>query len=77
MMSYPTIPPTGKTWPLPSSKDIGLDEQGVAAWTLLLSAEAAALALRPPSAKYQDKLVAVRLLAWFLKDFWEHGRSTT
>ncbi|KAJ6447596.1 hypothetical protein C8R45DRAFT_188240 [Mycena sanguinolenta] len=75
MMSYLTIPPTGKTWPLPSSEDIGLDDQGIAAWGLLLSAEAEALALSPPpSAQYHNKLVAVRLVAWFLKDLWEHGR---
>ncbi|KAF7337309.1 hypothetical protein MSAN_02256100 [Mycena sanguinolenta] len=76
MMPYPMIPPTGKTWALPSSEEIGLDPDGLNAWNLLLSAEAAALALPVSSAKYQDKLVAVRLVAWFLKDFWDHGWST-
>ncbi|KAJ7829846.1 hypothetical protein B0H13DRAFT_2679730 [Mycena leptocephala] len=71
-----TYPPLGESWPLPSRTEIGLDHRGVSAWDLLLSAEQAALALPKPTAKYQDKLVAVRLLGWFLKDFWESQRST-
>jgi hypothetical protein len=71
-----TYPPLGESWPLPSRTEIGLDHRGVSTWDLLLSAEQVALALPKPTAKYQDKLVAVRLLGWFLKDFWENQRST-
>ncbi|KAJ7203480.1 hypothetical protein B0H12DRAFT_1035521 [Mycena haematopus] len=73
-MTYPSIPPLAKSWPLPPCDAIGLDPDGVSAWDLLLSAERAALSHLTPAAKYQDKLVAVRLVAWFLKDFWEYGQ---
>jgi hypothetical protein len=76
-MTYPKIPPLGESWPLPPSNAIGLSEGGVSAWNLLLSAERAALAIPKPAAKYQDKVVAVRLIACqFLKDFWENNQTT-
>ncbi|KAF8169140.1 hypothetical protein K438DRAFT_1774392 [Mycena galopus ATCC 62051] len=71
-----TIPPLGESWPLPSADEIGLDLDGVSAWRFLLSAECAALALPKPAAKYQDKVIAIRLVAWLVKDFYEHNRST-
>ncbi|KAF7358242.1 hypothetical protein MVEN_00873100 [Mycena venus] len=74
-MSYPQIPPLDQSWPLPPANEIGLDTSGVSAWHILLSAESAALALPKASAMYQDKVVAVRLIGWFIKDLWEHSRS--
>jgi hypothetical protein len=74
-MIYPMIPPLGESWPLLPSNAIGLSEGGVSAWNLLLSAERAALAIPKPAAKYQDKVVAVHLIAWFL-DFWENNQTT-
>ncbi|KAJ6514649.1 hypothetical protein DFH09DRAFT_1333001 [Mycena vulgaris] len=64
-MTYPKSPPQGESWPLFSCNQIPLDEDGVSAWNLLLSAEKAALALPKLAAKHRDKLVAVRLVAWF------------
>ncbi|KAK7001981.1 hypothetical protein R3P38DRAFT_3608894 [Favolaschia claudopus] len=75
-MTYPRMPPVSESWPLPPSNAIGLDLKGRKAWEVLLSAEREALAALKAKVKYQDKLVAVRLVAWFLKDFWEHQRST-
>ncbi|KAJ7463532.1 hypothetical protein B0H11DRAFT_1700536 [Mycena galericulata] len=73
-MTYPALPPLHESWPLPPANEIGLDPDGVSAWHLLLSAERAALAL-PKPAKYQDKLIAVRLIAWLVKDVYEHRMS--
>ncbi|CAK5263181.1 unnamed protein product [Mycena citricolor] len=74
-MIYPQIPRLGQSWPLPPANEIGLDPRGVSAWHLLLSAESAALALPKSTAMYKDKVVAVRLIGWFIKDFWEHSQS--
>ncbi|EKM76054.1 hypothetical protein AGABI1DRAFT_131574 [Agaricus bisporus var. burnettii JB137-S8] len=57
---------------LPSLSNVNFDSDGTRAWKLLLRAEDAALAERPSHAKYQDHLVAVRVLGWFMKDFWDH-----
>ncbi|KAJ6447525.1 hypothetical protein C8R47DRAFT_1181551 [Mycena vitilis] len=73
-MTYPDIPPPGQSWPLPSAEDIGLDANGTSAWEVLLCAEAAALLLPKATAKYQDSLVAVRVLGWLLKDAWHHSQ---
>ncbi|KAF7325382.1 HNHc domain-containing protein [Mycena venus] len=75
-MTYPSIPPLGQSWSLPSCSEIALDAPGESAWNLLLSAETAALTLATlPATKYQDNLVAVRLVGWFLKDLWEHNQN--
>ncbi|KAF7337904.1 hypothetical protein MVEN_02013600 [Mycena venus] len=75
-MTYPSVPPLGQSWSLPSCSEIALDAPGASAWNLLLSAETAALTLATlPATKYQDNLVAVRLVGWFLKDLWEHDQN--
>ena len=56
-------------------KEVNLDPHGVSAWNLLLDAEDAALLktnTRP--AKYRDELVGVRVLGFFLLDFYEHSQ---
>jgi hypothetical protein len=53
-------------------KVVNLDPDGVSAWNLLLAAEEAALKQGPKPAKYLDKLVAVRVLGFFLLDFYKH-----
>ncbi|KAG8816850.1 hypothetical protein FRC17_000163, partial [Serendipita sp. 399] len=61
---------------LPSLNDVVLDVEGLRAWSLLLSAENAALNdASTSSAKYNDNLVGVRVLGFFLKDFWDHSKS--
>ncbi|KAG8819636.1 hypothetical protein FRC17_010369 [Serendipita sp. 399] len=61
---------------LPSLNDVVLDDEGLRAWNLLPSAENAALNdASTSSAKYNDNLVGVRVLGFFLKDFWDHSKS--
>ena len=57
--------------PLP--KDVHLDPHGVSAWNLLLAAEDAALKKDTRPAKYLDELVGVRVLGFFLLDFYKHS----
>lgn len=58
---------------LPPLKKIALDEDGASMWPLLLRAEKAALdTTRTASAKYNDNLICIRVLAFFLLDFWDH-----
>ena len=57
--------------PLP--KDVDLDPHGVSAWNLLLAAEEAALKFDTKPAKYMDELVGVRVLGYFLLDFYKHS----
>lgn len=54
-------------------KEVNLDPQGVSAWNLLLSAEDAALKKDTRPAKYRDELVGVRVLGFFLLDFYKHS----
>lgn len=49
---------------------------GCSAWCLLASAEKTATARPGPSARYNDAVTAVRLVGWFLKDTWDHGKTT-
>ncbi|KZT19818.1 hypothetical protein NEOLEDRAFT_1172850 [Neolentinus lepideus HHB14362 ss-1] len=61
--------------PLPESP--GFDAEGTRTWQLLLRAEKMAMPLsRAATSKYKDQLVAVRVLGWFLKDFWDHTSRT-
>jgi hypothetical protein len=53
-------------------KDVNLDPEGVSAWNLLLAAEDAALKKDTKPAKYLDELVGVRVLGFFLLDFYKH-----
>jgi hypothetical protein len=59
-------------------KEVNLDPRGVSAWNLLLVAEDAALKnleaytfVKP--ANYQDKFVGVRILGFFLFNFYKHS----
>jgi hypothetical protein len=54
-------------------KVVNLDPDGVSAWNLLLDAEDAALKKDPRPAKYLDELVGVRVLGFFLLDFYNHS----
>ena len=50
-----------------------VDPHGVSAWNLLLAAEDAALKKDTRPAKYLDQLVGVRVLGFFLLDFYKHS----
>jgi hypothetical protein len=54
-------------------KVVHLDPDGVSAWNLLLAAEDAALKRDSRPAKYLDELVGVRVLGFFLLDFYKHS----
>ena len=54
-------------------KEVNLDPHGVSAWNLLLAAEDAALKTDTRPAKYRDELVSVRVLGFFLLDFYKHS----
>ena len=54
-------------------KVVNLDPHGVSAWNLLLAAEDAALKRDPRPSKYLDELVGVRVLGFFLLDFYKHS----
>jgi hypothetical protein len=54
-------------------KVVNLDSHGVSAWNLLLAAEDAALKRDSRPAKYLDELVGVRVLGFFLLDFYKHS----
>ena len=56
-------------------KDVNLDPHGISAWNLLLAAEDAALKrdTKPVTSKYLDELVGVRVLGFFLLDFYKHS----
>ncbi|KAF9479922.1 hypothetical protein BDN70DRAFT_993093 [Pholiota conissans] len=59
--------------PLPFLEDVHLDADGISAWKLLLDAEKESLdTSRSVSLKYNNKLIGVRVLGFFLKDFWDH-----
>ena len=55
-------------------KEVNLDPNGVSAWNMLLAAEEAALKMDTgTSAKYRNELVGVRILGFFLLDFYKHS----
>ena len=55
-------------------KEVKLDPNGVSAWNMLLAAEEAALKMvTGTSAKYRNELVGVRILGFFLLDFYKHS----
>ena len=56
-------------------KVVNLDPHGVSAWNLLLAAEDAALKKDSRPAKYMDELVGVRVLGFFLLDFYKHSEA--
>ncbi|KAK7063794.1 hypothetical protein R3P38DRAFT_3301484 [Favolaschia claudopus] len=55
--------------------DVVFDHQGLSLWPKLLSAEKAAIEAHRPSqdAKYNDSVIGVRVLGFFLEDFWKHN----
>ena len=54
----------------------GFDETGLSAWNVLLLAEETALKESSRTkAKYNDPLIGIRLLGFFLMDFWDHARD--
>ncbi|KAF5359876.1 hypothetical protein D9756_003615 [Leucocoprinus leucothites] len=58
---------------LPSLDECGLDETGLDIWKKLLEAEKTALEDAESSkAKYNDPVIGIRLLGFFLKDFSAH-----
>jgi hypothetical protein len=68
---WPTIIMTA----LPSLDTCGLDGTGLSIWSTL---QAESTALKDPSrtkAKYNDPLIGIRLLGFFLKDFWDHAHD--
>ncbi|KAF5359880.1 hypothetical protein D9756_003612 [Leucocoprinus leucothites] len=59
---------------LPSLDECGLDETGLDIWKKLLEAEKTALEDADSSkAKYNDPIIGIRLLGFFLKDFSAHA----
>ena len=54
-------------------KNVDLDPDGVSAWNLLLAAEDAALKKGTSPAKYLDDVTGVRVLGFFLLDFYTHS----
>jgi hypothetical protein len=62
---------------LPSISAVGFDEPDVSAYQLVLRAEAAALQEPRSAAKYNNNLIGVRVLGWFLKDTWDHRDTLT
>ncbi|KAF9479918.1 hypothetical protein BDN70DRAFT_894535 [Pholiota conissans] len=59
--------------PLPSTATTNFDAEGTRIWHLLLAAEKEALDISPGlPAKYNDNLIGIRVLGFFLKDFWDH-----
>ena len=61
---------------LPSLDACGLRGTGLSLWRLLLQAENTALNdTSRAKAKYNDPLIGIRLLGFFLKDFWDHAHD--
>ena len=61
---------------LPSLDTCGLRRTGLSIWHTLLQGENTAL--KDPShtkAKYNDPLIGIRLLGFFIKDFWDHAHD--
>jgi hypothetical protein len=54
-------------------KNVDLDPDGVSAWNLLLAAEDTALKKDTSPAKYLDEVIGVRILGFFLLDFYTHS----
>lgn len=54
-------------------KEVPFDTDGHKAWNLLLSAEEAAI--RETPTKYQDHLIAVRVLGFFMVDFYDYSAT--
>lgn len=64
---------TLQSGPLP--RNVDFDADGHSAWNLLLSAEEAASQERHKAGKYKDHLIAVRVLGFFLIDFFHHSTN--
>jgi hypothetical protein len=65
---------------LPLLSDVKvLDENGQSAWERLLEAEKTALALSTsaPVAKYNDLVVAARVIGFFILDFRQHNHGVS
>ena len=55
-------------------REVNLDPHRVSAWNMLLAAEEAALKKDTgTSSKYRNELVGVRILGFFLLDFYKHS----
>ena len=59
---------------LPKLNEVNLDPDGMSVWHQLLAAEDAALKKEIRPAKYRDDLVGVRVLGFFILDFYKHPR---
>ena len=54
-------------------KNVELDPDGVDVWNLLLAAKDAALKKGTSPAQYLDEVTGVRVLGFFLLDFYTHA----
>ncbi|KAJ7899753.1 hypothetical protein B0H13DRAFT_2518435 [Mycena leptocephala] len=63
---------------LTSLADVNFDHDGKSLWPNILSAEEAALKVAPtkPGAKYNDRLIGIRVLGFFLLDLWQHSQHS-
>ncbi|KAJ6556459.1 hypothetical protein B0H19DRAFT_1152648 [Mycena capillaripes] len=63
---------------LASLADVNFDHDGKSLWPNILSAEEAALKVAPtkPGAKYNDRLIGIRVLGFFLLDLWQHSQHS-
>jgi hypothetical protein len=63
---------------LTSLADVNFDHDGKSIWPNILSAEEAALKVAPtkPGAKYNDRLIGIRVLGFFLLDLWQHSQHS-
>ncbi|KXN92709.1 hypothetical protein AN958_06987 [Leucoagaricus sp. SymC.cos] len=61
---------------LPSLSECGLDEKGLSIWKKLLEAERTALEdANSSKAKYNDPIIGIRVLGFFMKDFRTHTQD--
>ncbi|KAH7907625.1 hypothetical protein BJ138DRAFT_1137463 [Hygrophoropsis aurantiaca] len=59
---------------LPPLSQLSFNPDGMSIWRVLLAAEAFALNnLSKTPAKYNDPVIGIRVLGFFLKDFWDHS----
>ncbi|KAJ7825913.1 hypothetical protein B0H14DRAFT_3725706 [Mycena olivaceomarginata] len=63
---------------LASLADVNFDHDGKSLWPNILSAEEAALKVAPTKrgAKYNDRLIGIRVLGFFLLDLWQHSQHS-
>ncbi|KAK7021198.1 hypothetical protein R3P38DRAFT_3543321 [Favolaschia claudopus] len=62
---------------LPVIDAVQLDDEGLSLWPTILRAEAAAADVAPKfHSKYNNNLIAVRVLGFLLQDFWQHNAQS-